>query len=273
MIPRNEAASRMPSPSVAKVESLLPYLIAAVLVFPSVIWIAFDTSAWGGDQSQYGFATLELFHTLTHAPLEWPASNAQRLSLQAERLDLARPGVSASRISDSFGQYSPAVHDCRRAGGHDCSRLPLASNPLFGHRGTAGDRLSCRRVGAAVHPVRALVHGREPSDDGGGLVCPDHEPRANMEPLAPAGPTHRRHSCCARVESDSTAVLRVARAGCLHLLAPISSAARGQPCPETPDNRELGAGDPDGRPHRGLVISQSRGCVSAPSGGAPTGRP
>jgi hypothetical protein len=54
-------------------ESLLPYLIAAVLVFPSVIWIALDTSAWGGDQSQYGFATLELFHTLTHAPLEWPA--------------------------------------------------------------------------------------------------------------------------------------------------------------------------------------------------------
>jgi hypothetical protein len=69
-------------------ESLLPYLIAAVLVFPSVIWIALDTSAWGGDQSQYGFATLELF------------SNARRLYLQAERLDLARPGVSASRISD-----------------------------------------------------------------------------------------------------------------------------------------------------------------------------
>jgi hypothetical protein len=30
----------MPGPSVAKVESPLPYLIAAVLVFPSVIWIA-----------------------------------------------------------------------------------------------------------------------------------------------------------------------------------------------------------------------------------------
>jgi hypothetical protein len=73
MIPSHEAASRMPSPSVAKVESLLAYLIAAVLVFPSVIWIALDTSAWGGDQSQYGFATLELFQTLTHAPLEWPA--------------------------------------------------------------------------------------------------------------------------------------------------------------------------------------------------------
>ena len=52
MIPRNEAASRMPSPSVAKVESLLPYLIAAVLVFPSVIWIALDTSAWGGDSGR-----------------------------------------------------------------------------------------------------------------------------------------------------------------------------------------------------------------------------
>ena len=63
----------MPNPIVAKVESMSPYLIAAVLVFPSVIWIVLDTSAWGGDQSQYAFATLELFHTLTHAPLEWPA--------------------------------------------------------------------------------------------------------------------------------------------------------------------------------------------------------
>ena len=81
-------------------ESLLPYLIAAVLVFPSVIWIALDTSAWGGDQSQYGFATLELFHTLTPRAARVAGSNARRLYLQAERLDLARPGVSASRISD-----------------------------------------------------------------------------------------------------------------------------------------------------------------------------
>src|SRR6516162_5286644 len=63
----------MPNPIVAKVESMSPYLIAAVLVFPSVIWIVLDTSAWGEDQSQYAFATLELFHTLMHAPLEWPA--------------------------------------------------------------------------------------------------------------------------------------------------------------------------------------------------------
>jgi len=73
MIPSYEAASRMPSKRVAKVESLLPYLISAVLVFPSLIFIALDPSAWGGDQSQYGFATLELFHTLTNTPGEWPA--------------------------------------------------------------------------------------------------------------------------------------------------------------------------------------------------------
>ena len=60
-------------PTVVRLESFLPYLVSAVLVLPSIIWIALDTSAWGGDQSQYGFATLELFHTLTHAPLEWPA--------------------------------------------------------------------------------------------------------------------------------------------------------------------------------------------------------
>ena len=51
---------------------LLPYLVAILLIFPSLIWIARDTSAWGGDQSQYGIATLELFRTLVHAPQEWP---------------------------------------------------------------------------------------------------------------------------------------------------------------------------------------------------------
>ena len=60
------------SERVAHEIALLPYLLAAVLVFPSIIWIALDTSAWGGDQSQYGFATLELFHTLTNTPSEWP---------------------------------------------------------------------------------------------------------------------------------------------------------------------------------------------------------
>jgi hypothetical protein len=56
-----------------KRERIGALVLAVVLVLPSLVWIVLDTSAWGGDQSQYGFATLELFHTLTHNPGDWPA--------------------------------------------------------------------------------------------------------------------------------------------------------------------------------------------------------
>ena len=45
--------------------------ISILAVVPSLVWILLDTCAWGGDQSQYGRATLELFHALRHSPLEW----------------------------------------------------------------------------------------------------------------------------------------------------------------------------------------------------------
>jgi hypothetical protein len=62
-----------PGKNLTTVESLYPYLLSVVLLVPSLVWILLDTSAWGGDQSQYGFATLELFHTLTTVPHKWPA--------------------------------------------------------------------------------------------------------------------------------------------------------------------------------------------------------
>jgi Tetratricopeptide repeat len=54
------------------IASFLPYVIPTICIGPSIIWIALDTSAWGGDQSQYGTATLDLFRTLTQFPHEWP---------------------------------------------------------------------------------------------------------------------------------------------------------------------------------------------------------
>ncbi|KRE06930.1 hypothetical protein ASE63_23550 [Bosea sp. Root381] len=65
----NMRASRVPRTTA---KSLLPYLIAAALAFPSLVWVLLDNSAFGGDQSAYGIATLDLFHTLTHAPRGWP---------------------------------------------------------------------------------------------------------------------------------------------------------------------------------------------------------
>jgi hypothetical protein len=54
------------------VTRLLPYLVPILLVIPGIIWISLDRSPWGGDQSQYGVATLDLFHTLVHSPQDWP---------------------------------------------------------------------------------------------------------------------------------------------------------------------------------------------------------
>jgi TPR repeat len=67
-----EASRILTGKNIATFKTFYLYLLALVLVAPSLVWILLDTSAWGGDQSQYGFATLELFHTLTTAPLEWP---------------------------------------------------------------------------------------------------------------------------------------------------------------------------------------------------------
>ena len=71
----NELPSRSPSSrrdTRASMAGLLPCLFAALVVFPSLVWIAVDTSAWGGDQSQYALASVELFRTLTTSPQEWP---------------------------------------------------------------------------------------------------------------------------------------------------------------------------------------------------------
>jgi hypothetical protein len=63
----------LPRKNLATLEASYLYVLPLVLLAPSIVWIVLDTSAWGGDQSQYGFATLELFHTLTTVPHEWPA--------------------------------------------------------------------------------------------------------------------------------------------------------------------------------------------------------
>src|SRR4051812_5758572 len=68
-----EARRMLPGKNLTTLETSFLYLLSVVLLAPTLVWILRDTSAWGGDQSQYGFATLELFHTLTTAPLEWPA--------------------------------------------------------------------------------------------------------------------------------------------------------------------------------------------------------
>ena len=65
-------AQTLPNRGLTVVARLVPYLLSILLVIPNIIWIALDTSPWGGDQSQYGLATLDLFQTLVHSPQRWP---------------------------------------------------------------------------------------------------------------------------------------------------------------------------------------------------------
>src|SRR5215813_7118697 len=66
MVPRLKAAEQFRQKAL-----MHGYFISMLAVAPTFAWILLDTSAWGGDQSQYGRATLELFHALRHSPTEW----------------------------------------------------------------------------------------------------------------------------------------------------------------------------------------------------------
>jgi hypothetical protein len=50
---------------------LLGYLAPVLAISPSLVWTALDRSPFGGDQSQYGIATVQLFYTLIHSPASW----------------------------------------------------------------------------------------------------------------------------------------------------------------------------------------------------------
>ncbi|HEX7705712.1 MAG TPA: hypothetical protein VF701_04550 [Thermoanaerobaculia bacterium] len=50
----------------------LLYIVVSLLAVPSVVWVLVDTSAWGGDQAQYGKASVDLYMTLIRQPSAWP---------------------------------------------------------------------------------------------------------------------------------------------------------------------------------------------------------
>src|SRR5262249_62400474 len=62
----------LPNGGSTVVARLVPDLLSILLIIPNIIWIALDTSPWGGDHSQYGLATLDLFQTLVDSPQQWP---------------------------------------------------------------------------------------------------------------------------------------------------------------------------------------------------------
>jgi hypothetical protein len=49
-------------------------LTAAVLIFPSLVWVCLDRSVFQWDQAHYGENSVELFYQLLHDPWHWPAA-------------------------------------------------------------------------------------------------------------------------------------------------------------------------------------------------------
>lgn len=65
----------MAVPSLAtRPRRLVPVLVAAVLVLPSVIWVAVDRSIWAWDPSWYGEVSVDLWATLRTDPGAWPSA-------------------------------------------------------------------------------------------------------------------------------------------------------------------------------------------------------
>src|SRR5262245_38500907 len=84
MVPRLKAAEQFRQKAL-----MHGYFISMLAVAPTFAWILLDTSAWGGDQSQYGRATLELFHALRLLPSGSRA--CLTFPFQAQWTYLARP--------------------------------------------------------------------------------------------------------------------------------------------------------------------------------------
>jgi hypothetical protein len=51
---------------------LVPWLLSGLLLAPSVLWIAWDRSAWSWDPSFYAMDTTDLWYVMTHHPTRWP---------------------------------------------------------------------------------------------------------------------------------------------------------------------------------------------------------
>lgn len=68
-----EVSSASASPRRVKISlsQALVYLIPAICLAPSLVWVLSDKSVWPWDQSWYGEVSIELFYTLTHAPSNW----------------------------------------------------------------------------------------------------------------------------------------------------------------------------------------------------------
>ncbi len=54
-----------------KIKTRLSYIVPALMISPSLIWITLDKSVWPWDQALFGRVSVELFYGLTYTPTAW----------------------------------------------------------------------------------------------------------------------------------------------------------------------------------------------------------
>ena len=60
-----------------------PYGICAVLLLPSLYWIARDRAVWLWDQAWYGEVSVDLWYLLVHHPVQWQGAATQAFGIKA----------------------------------------------------------------------------------------------------------------------------------------------------------------------------------------------
>jgi hypothetical protein len=63
-------------------QSVWHYLLAAVLLAPSFLWIAVDHRVWPWDQAWYAEVSVDLWYWLNHSPVRWFQTAADQLNLK-----------------------------------------------------------------------------------------------------------------------------------------------------------------------------------------------
>lgn len=68
----NEPIESTPvSRNIGKLPWVPAFIVPTILLFPIFVWVMLDNSPFGGDQSQYGTQSVNLFHALVVSPLSW----------------------------------------------------------------------------------------------------------------------------------------------------------------------------------------------------------
>ena len=76
----------------SKLKPLMAYLVAVLVISPSLVWIALDRSVWTWDPAGYAKGSVDLHYTLVSSPKDW-------LLLMLNVLHSQAPGVTW------FGQF------------------------------------------------------------------------------------------------------------------------------------------------------------------------